>query len=193
MCHGVCAMQRLCHTWLWHCIIVCLRLQRDGGTCRAGRGQAALPWPWSSSSTPVGNGIWDSLLLDALAQGAVAGPGSHPCREINIANCVLRLKLRLLRACVCCCIWAFKQAVQGHVWQCGEPAAFLKQAHPSPGAGEKSVAKLLHWDKAGLLQMPQRRWVLNSLQQPPCHSWKWAVERWVGETPACLCWGSPFA
>lgn len=46
---------------------------------------------------PMGNGIWDSVVLDALTQGAATGLGSHPPREINIANCVLWLKLSLLR------------------------------------------------------------------------------------------------
>lgn len=137
---GVCATQQLPHGRFCHCIIVYLHLRHDWGTCWAGHGQAALPWRWSSSSTPMGDGIWDSMLLDALTQGAVAGLGSHPRREINIANCVLRLKPSLLGACVCCCIQAFNQTVQGHMWRCWEPATFLKQAYPSPVAGAKSVA-----------------------------------------------------
>lgn len=64
---------------------------------------------------PMGNGIWDSMLLDALTQGAAAGLGSHPPREINIANCVLWLKLSLLGAYVCYCSQAFNRTVQGHM------------------------------------------------------------------------------
>lgn len=75
---------------------------------------AALPWRWSSSSTPMANGIWDSMLLDALSQGAVAGSGSHPPRKINIANCMLWLKPSLLGARACCCSQAFNQTVEGH-------------------------------------------------------------------------------
>lgn len=44
----------------------------------------------------------------------------------------LWLKLSLLRACVYCCIKAFNQTVQWHVWWRWEPGMFFKQACPSP-------------------------------------------------------------
>lgn len=55
----------------WWCVRTC------GVTAaRAGLGwpwAAALPCHWSSSSTPMGSGLWDNVSLDALTQAAAAG------------------------------------------------------------------------------------------------------------------------
>lgn len=87
--------------------------------------QARAGLATGTGAAPAAHGMWDSVSLDAAA-----GPGSHPAREINSANCLPGLNPAcpepgtigrfLTRPCRASCVF--------------------KQASPSPVAGAKSVA-----------------------------------------------------